>query len=622
MKRSLATLAVVAAAAAAQTASAATPPTVDATLATARFPFRSVVLTAPPGVAISAKDVQVTENGQPVTSLSVQSVANAQAGKFGTVLVVDASDSMAGRPIEAAVRAARAFAAHRPSTDALGVVSFNTRVTVALPLTTSQTAINNALTTAPRLKYGTHIYDAVMRGLQMIEDARLTAGTVVLLSDGADTGSKLREPQLVAVARKAHVRLFTVGFRSGAFNPVALKALAGTTGGTFTTATSPKQLEQVYNGLGERLSGEYLVQYRSTAGPNQLVTVRLAIAGAARTAVQYKTPPLPIISVQPFHRSLADRVWGSTLAMIIFALAAALLIGFAMWALLRPPQRSLQRRVAEFVSLYSPRETAKTNVPAVSAVDQSLRRSSRWRQFVESIEIADIAMTPVQIVFLTLVATIFAGFMILALFGSPAFLLFALVVPLASYNGVTGRLARRRRQFSEQLPDTLQVIASALRAGHTLIGALAVVATEAPSPTSDEMKRVVADEQFGVPLDDALDRVAVRMANREFEQVAVVAGLQREAGGNVAEVLDRVADAVRERIELRQLVRSLTAQGRLSRWLLTALPPGLAGIIAFLDPGYLSPLFHKSGGKAILVIAGIMVIIGSLAIKKIVEIDV
>jgi len=207
-------------------------------------------------------------------------------------------------------------------------------------------------------------------------------------------------------------------------------------------------------------------------------------------------------------------------------------------------------------------------------------------------------------------------------FRSSVFGIFGFLVPLFVFNAIKGKLAKKRRNFSNQLPEALQVIASAMRAGHTIIGALAVVASESPEPTGSEVSRAVADEQLGVPLDVALDRVARRMASREFEQVAVVAGLQREAGGNAAEVLDRVAETVRERIELRQLVRSLTAQGRLSRWILTLLPPGLAGIIALLDPGYLSPLFDKSAGRAILVLAGIMIVLGSVMIKRIVEVKV
>jgi tight adherence protein B len=215
-----------------------------------------------------------------------------------------------------------------------------------------------------------------------------------------------------------------------------------------------------------------------------------------------------------------------------------------------------------------------------------------------------------------------AVFLFAAVFRSGVFGIFGLLVPVLVFNAVRGKLKKKRRLFSDQLPDALQVIASALRAGHTVIGALAVVSTESPEPTRTEIRRAVADEQLGVPLDVALDRVARRMESREFEQVSVVAGLQREAGGNAAEVLDRVADSVRERIELRQLVRSLTAQGRLSRWVLTLLPPGLAGIIAVLDPGYLSPLFDKSLGRAILVLAGLMIVVGSLLIKRIVDVKV
>ena len=221
-----------------------------------------------------------------------------------------------------------------------------------------------------------------------------------------------------------------------------------------------------------------------------------------------------------------------------------------------------------------------------------------------------------------MVATVFAVVLFGSALNSQIFGVFGFLVPLAVFNGIKTKLTRKRKRFSDQLPDTLQVIASAMRAGHTIIGALAVVANESPEPTRNEMRRVVADEQIGVPLDVALDRTARRMDNLEFVQVALVAGLQREAGGNAAEVLDRVAETVRDRIELRQLVKSLTAQGRLSRWILTLLPPGLAGIIALLDPGYLSPLVDKPAGRAIIVFAGIMIVIGSITIKRIVEIKI
>jgi tight adherence protein B len=136
------------------------------------------------------------------------------------------------------------------------------------------------------------------------------------------------------------------------------------------------------------------------------------------------------------------------------------------------------------------------------------------------------------------------------------------------------------------------------------------------------LKRVIADEQLGVPLDDAFGAVVRRMQSRELEQVALVAALQRETGGNTAEVIDRVSELIRERFELRRMVRALTAQGRMARWVVSMLPVGLLLMISVLNPDYMEPLFGTSTGMALLFFASLLVIIGSLVIKKIVNIKV
>src|SRR5262245_29854706 len=112
------------------------------------------------------------------------------------------------------------------------------------------------------------------------------------------------------------------------------------------------------------------------------------------------------------------------------------------------------------------------------------------------------------------------------------------------------------------------------------------------------------------------------MQSKDLSQVGLVAALQHETGGNTAEVLDRVADTVRERFELRRLVRTLTAQGRMSRWILTSLPIFLLLVITTLNPTYIDPLYSHSAGRVVLVIAGLMVAAGSLVIRKIIDIKV
>jgi tight adherence protein B len=199
---------------------------------------------------------------------------------------------------------------------------------------------------------------------------------------------------------------------------------------------------------------------------------------------------------------------------------------------------------------------------------------------------------------------------------------FAVAVPFAVRWYLKRSLLRVRRLFAEQLPDNLQVLASALRAGHSFIGALSVVVNDAPEPAKTEFSRVVQDEQLGVPIEDALRVVVERMDSRELEQVALVAALQRETGGNTAEVLDRVTDTIRERFELRRTVQTLTAQGRLSRWVLTLLPVALLGVITLVNPGYINILYSSLAGKILLVMAGISVTAGSIVIKRIVDIKV
>jgi tight adherence protein B len=161
-----------------------------------------------------------------------------------------------------------------------------------------------------------------------------------------------------------------------------------------------------------------------------------------------------------------------------------------------------------------------------------------------------------------------------------------------------------------------------MRAGHTFIGALALVAEDAPQPSRGELRRVLADEQLGIPLGDALNAVTERMKSRDFEHVALVATLQRETGGNTAEVIDTVTETIRERLDLRRLVRALTAQGRLAGWVVSSLPVALLLFISLINPEYIHPLFHRTAGIAALVIAAAMLTTGFLVIRRIVNIKV
>jgi tight adherence protein B len=593
----------------------------------AGFPERAFVLSLPARKRLSAADVQVRENGVLVRDVKIVAAGSAATDDVGVVLLVDASASMRGKAIRDAVEAARAFADRRPPNQQLGIVAFNRRASVLVPLTTNDDEIERALARPPLLASGTRIYDAVDSAVALFERSDVSVGTIIVLSDGADTGSAVSAAEAATAARAARVRVFTVGIRSRQFTSAPLRTLGERAGGGYAEATSTAELARIYGELGTRLANEYVVRYRSGATPNRKVRVAVRVTDVPGVAVSgYTTPHVARRASGPFRESALSRVWRSPLTMLVVALMTAGLLGLALLAVIRPRGRTLRSRMSEFVSIRTaPLEADGKGMMAsrvLVGAERSLEATRWWARFKETLELAQIRMPAVQIALWTGVATLFVMWLLALVGGSPLFAAFGLGVPLAVRSLIYRKLERRRKLFAEQLPDNLQVLASALRAGHSFVGALSVVVDDAAEPSRTEFKRIVADEQLGVPLEDAIRGVVRRMDNHDFEQVALVASLQRRTGGSMAEVLERVTDTIRERFELRRMVQTLTAQGRMSRWIVSALPVALLGVITALNPAYTAPLFTTTGGRLALLFAALMVVAGSYVIKRIVDIKV
>jgi tight adherence protein B len=237
-----------------------------------------------------------------------------------------------------------------------------------------------------------------------------------------------------------------------------------------------------------------------------------------------------------------------------------------------------------------------------------------------TLEIADIQISAPAVVGLTLLAMLV--FLIILALISPVFAVVALLTPLLSRGLIRRKLKKVRSDFAEQLPPNLQVLASALRSGYSFTAALTTVVDQAQEPSQRELRRVLADDQLGVPMDEALRRVAKRMDSRDLEQVALVAELQLTTGGNVAEVLDVVVGTIRDRQDVRRLLKTLTAQGRMARWILTGLPIVTGLAFYAYEPGIVGPFYSKAVGQVAIVICAILVACGSLIIQRIIDIEV
>jgi tight adherence protein B len=185
---------------------------------------------------------------------------------------------------------------------------------------------------------------------------------------------------------------------------------------------------------------------------------------------------------------------------------------------------------------------------------------------------------------------------------------------------VVEQLARRRRaRFGDQLADTLQMLAGSLRAGHSLAQAIDTLARESESPTAEEFRRVTVETRLGRDFVESLSALRARIGNEDFEWVVEAVEIQREVGGDLAEILDKVTGTIRDRTRIRRQVTALSAEGRLSAAVLMVLPFGLAGVMAVTNRSYLSPLFGTGLGLAFLAAGAVLLAVGGVWLRRIVK---
>lgn len=183
-------------------------------------------------------------------------------------------------------------------------------------------------------------------------------------------------------------------------------------------------------------------------------------------------------------------------------------------------------------------------------------------------------------------------------------------------------IKRRQKAFTNQLADMLTMIANALRAGFSFMQAFELIAREMDAPIGREVQKVVSEVNVGGTIESALDNMQKRVASSDFELVVTAVLIQRQVGGNLAQILDTISSTIDERIKMRREVMALTAQGRMSGIVLALLPVGVGVIMMMINPGYLDPLFNESIGQACIVGAIVLEIIGYFVIQRIVDIKV
>jgi len=269
-----------------------------------------------------------------------------------------------------------------------------------------------------------------------------------------------------------------------------------------------------------------------------------------------------------------------------------------------------------------PSTSARAGAGAVAgaAVEKVLVNRGRLAAGAAALERAGMSATLPDVVLVVALVTLGVGAVVTVVGGVLVGLLAAVVVPLLARVFVKFKTSRRQSAFADQLDDSLQLMASSLRAGHSILRALDSVAQEAGSPTSEEFTRLINETRVGRDLGEALDEIAERTASEDFAWVAQAIAIQREVGGNLAEVLDAVGHTIRERNAIRRQVKALSAEGKLSAVVLMGLPFGIIGFISVANPAYLSGFTESLAGYVMLAVAAVMMTVGGFWLKSTVKI--
>jgi tight adherence protein B len=602
-----------------------------------------------PSLRLGQDAFSATINGDPIriTGASPLGAQPGRQGQLAVILTVDTSGSMRTNDNIAKARSAAArFAAGMPPGTRLGVLSFGTETKLEQGLTTDRARVQAVIQDLDaEVDGGTALYDAVVEG------SRLLAGeggqtNLVVLSDGKHEGTGTTLQQATRAA-KGKARIIAVALEAGfPQDRAALQDLAAATGGR-TQSASAESLELVFQGVADELASQYEVELALPPGLGKRVDLRLEVeannevgvyqndrfvlpGGASPTTIPAIPGELPSA---PGLSRLESPEGRYVIALTGFAtvLIACLLL-FGSGSRGPKPYRALRQRLSPYsltpaISDDQPRLTAFGSSEwagrATAMAETLVRRGNLEETFLDRLEAAGLNMRVAEFVLISLGSAFIPPLLVLA---ATRNLLLTVVVVLLGVVGpflyLSVRASRRQAKFEEQLPSTLQLIAGALQAGHSLQQAVDTVVHEAGDPIASEFQRVLTEARLGRPLEEAFEAMARRTRSVDFEWTVMAIRLQRQVGGNLAEVLTTVSQTIRDRYSLKRQIRALSAEGRLSSIILSVLPVLLFMALMIFNPLFLKPLYTTTLGLMMLAGSAVLMIFGVFWLKKITEIKV
>jgi tight adherence protein B len=587
-----------------------------------------ILVSVPADAEVELDGVSVTINETDADAVAVPADTSTLVQRTA-VLAIDTSRSMRGARFRAAKQAALAYLDAVPDDVLVGIVSFAGEVTSSL-LPTQDRDEARAVIDELSLSKQTRLYDGVLAAAAMAGDEGQRS--LLVLSDGADTSSTSVE-DVVTTISDAGLLVDVVALEQSGPDLEALEQLAEAGNGRVISADSDA-LSETFSAEADVLATQVLVTAQvpaSESGTQGTIEVTIPSSGGDITASAFTTIQGEILP----DAVVTDRGW-SPPDWVMYAGVGGVGLGLIVLLVMLVPSAPGPVGVVDRVASYTRStgagsevvakpESAEPLAQAKEAAAEVLRRNqSLDARITHRLEGAGSDLKSSEWLLLHIAIMLVAGAVGLLLGqGNLAvgfiFLALGIVGPWF-YLGF--RRSRRRKAFNAALPDTLQLMSGSLAAGLSLSQSVDTIVREGIEPVASEFKRVLVETRLGVPLEVALDGVAERFESKDFEWVVMAINIQRQVGGNLAELLDTVAATMREREYLRRQVNSLSAEGRLSAVVLSVLPPGFLIYLLVAQRDYVMPLFTDIRGLVMLVSATLWLLVGVFWMSKLVKVEV
>lgn len=593
-----------------------------------------VLVEVPPGAEVSLGDVSATLAGEELTATASLTDGGTTVERTA-ILVIDTSNSMnrQGR-FAAAKEAARVYLESVPGDVAVGIVTFDSDVDVALPPSTDRSearAVLDELTLARQ----TRLYDALVTSIE-------TAGetgqrSLLVLSDGGDTGGGATLPDVVAAVSESNISVDVVSLGQGPTRLAQLEEITESGNGQVLEADGTT-LRQAFEAEAAVLANQVLVTAPLPAGfdaAEATIEIRLPTASGELLASAF----VPIQDAVPAESAApsvqrADDGWAAPSWLLPLAMAAFAVGAFGV-AFMLVPARPQPMTIAERVSAYvgsDDRESAKPESSSEPILDQAktaaahmLHRNQGLESRLEQrLTAAGSRLKPSEWLLFHVGVVLVAG-LVGTLLGGGSLILGVLFLAIGAVLPpvyLRFRATRRRKAFDDALPETLQLMSGALAAGLSLAQSVDTVVREGPEPVADEFRRVLVETRIGIALEDAFEGVADRFQSKDFHWVVMAIRIQRQVGGNLSELLTTVGDTMRERGYLRRQVQTLAAEGKLSAIILAGLPPAFLVFMQLTNPDYTSLMYTDPLGILMLGGAALWLVVGVFWMSRMVKVEI